>query len=569
MNFDAVTIMALVDELNTTLSGGRVQDSVQVDQETLGLEIYANHQRHYLLMSAHQQFARVLLSEEKLRRGIPQPSPLGLLLRRYVEGARIDGVHQPAWERVIILDIDGPEGVFELVIEPMERRANILLLRADGTIADCIRRVGPQDNRVRISLPGQPYDPPPPQKLKRDPYALTADRLGEWLDNQPGERARQILTGKLLGFSPQIAKEVVFRATGAINTKAADTSARVLFSVIEDLFGAFRAREWEPGVSVQASDQDGEVSAYSAYPLTHLDGWTPVASISQAIERYYGPLVGEGAYEAAKKPVRAVIHEAQAKVGKKLDSLRRSLQDEAEIEHLRQSGELLLAYQYGLGPGQTAFKAQYEVDGPEIEIVLDPGITPLDNAKRYFEKYEKAKRARAGVPQLIAATEQELAYLGQLETDLDLATNWPEIGEVQDMLQVHGYWHGPKTKRPGGEWSGPLKVTTESGYVIWVGRNSRQNDNVTFSKGNSDDLWLHVRGVPGAHVIIKSNGRDVPDSVIRRAAAIAAYYSRARTESRALVDVTQRKYVRKIKGGKPGMVTYRNESPVDVVPAPE
>jgi predicted ribosome quality control (RQC) complex YloA/Tae2 family protein len=565
MNFDAVTIMALVDELNQTLTGGRIQDSVQIDEDSFGLEIYNNQQRHYLLFSAHQQYARIHLADEKLRRGVQKPSPLGLLLRRYVEGARLEEARQPAWERVIILDIDGPEGIFELIVEPMERRANVLLVRDDGTVVECVRRVGPQDNRVRTSLPGQPYNPPPPQKLKRDPHTLTLTLLGDLLDNQPGERARQVLTDHLLGFSPQIAKEAVFRATGEINTRAADTSARALFGVIQDLFGAFKAHHWQPGV-VSA---DGMTSAYAVYRVSFTGEWSPTASVSRALEQYYGPLMGEDAYDAAKKPVQEVINEAKTRIEKKLDSLRSSLHDDADLEHLRQSGELLLAYQYTLSPGQTVFHAQYEVDGPELTVELDPAITPLDNAKRYFEKYDKAKRARSGVPELVEATEQELAYLRQLETDLKLATNWPEIGEVQEALQRNGYWRGTPTRQPGGGKSGPLKVTTESGYVIWVGRNARQNDTVTFDKGGPSDLWLHVRGVPGAHVIIKSGAGDVPETVIRRAAEIAAYYSAARDEAHVLVDVTRRKYVRKIKGGKPGMVTYRNESPIEVQPTRE
>lgn len=565
MNFDAITIMALVNELNPMLAGGRIQDSVQIDEDSFGLEIYANHLRHYLILSAHQQLARVYLAGEKLRRGVQTPSPLGLLLRRYAEGARIEEVRQPAWERMIILDLDGPEGVFELIVEPMERRANILLVRDDQTIVDCVRRVGPQDNRLRVSLPGHPYTPPPPQKLKRDPHTLTLTLLGDMLDAEPGERAREVLTRHLLGFSPQIAKEAVFRAAGGINARAGDTSARLLLGVVNDLFGAFAAGRWQPGIVVEGD----LVSAYAVYPVTFMAGWTRLETTSQALERYYGPLVGEDAYDAAKKPVQAVLDEAKLRVGKKLDALRRSLQDEAALEHLRQSGELLLAYQYTLRPGQTALRAQYEVDGPELEIEIDPSLSPLDNAKRYFEKYDKAKRARAGVPELVEATEQELNYLLQLETDLVLAANWPEIGEVQDALQRNGYWRGPQTARPGGGRSAPLKVTGESGFVIWVGRNSRQNEQVTFDKGGPSDLWLHVRGVPGAHVIIKSSGQPVPDSVIRRAAEIAAYYSQSRIEAHVLVDVTQRKYVRKIKGGKPGMVTYRNESPVQVTPARE
>ncbi len=565
MNFDAVTIMALLGELGATLSGGRVQDTLEVDEESIGLEIYANHQRHYLLLSAHQQFARVHLSSEKLRRGVEAPSPLGLLLRRYVEGAWISAVRQPPWERVLIFDLEGPQGVFSLIAEPMERRANLLLVRDDGIIVECIRRVGPQENRVRVSLPGKPYQPPPPQRLKRDPLALTLTLLGDMLDNEPGARAREILTRRVLGISPLLGKEIVFRATGGINTKAADTSARALLAAIGELFGTLREGAWQPGTV----EEEGSVIAYAAYPITHLPGWTPASSMSDAVARYYGPLVGVDAYTAGKRPVAEAIVEARTRVAKKLESLRGSLQDDAAFEHLRHSGELLLAYQYTLAPGARELRAAYDVDGPELIIALDPALSPLENAKRYFEKYEKAKRARSGVPVLVAAAEQELAYLDQLAIDLEMARNWPDIGEVQEALQRSGYWRGPRTAGPRGGASAPLRVTTESGAVIWVGRNARQNDIVTFDRGGPGDLWLHARGVPGAHVIIKAGAGDVPDAVIQRAAEIAAYYSAARGEARALVDVTRRKYVRKIKGGKPGMVTYRNEQPIEVTPRPE
>ena len=565
MYFDAVTIMALASELDAALVGGRVQDTLEVDEDSIGLEVYANHQRHYLLLSAHQQFARVHLSPDRLRRGVETPSPLGLLLRRYVEGAWISAVRQPLWERVLVFDLEGPQGVFSLIAEPMERRANVLLVRDDGVIVECIRRVGPQENRVRISLPGKPYQPPPPQRLKRDPLALTLTLLGDTLDNEPGARAREILTRSVLGISPLLGKELVFRATGGINTKAADTSARALLAAIGDLFGGFREGAWQPGTA----QKEGAVTAYAAYPLTHLAGWTPASSMSEAVACFYGPLVGEDAYAAAKRPVAEAIAEARARVARKLESLRGSLQDDAAFEHLRQSGELLLAYQYTLAPGARELRAAYEVDGPELVIALDPALTPLENARRYFEKYEKAKRARRGVPELVAAAEQELAYLDQLAMDLEMARNWPDIGEVQEALQRSGYWRGPATRGPRGATSAPLKVTTESGAVIWVGRNARQNDMVTFDRGGPGDLWLHARGVPGAHVIIKAGAGEVPDAVIRRAAEIAAYYSAARNEARALVDVTRRKYVRKIKGGKPGMVTYRNEQPIEVTPRPE
>jgi predicted ribosome quality control (RQC) complex YloA/Tae2 family protein len=173
------------------------------------------------------------------------------------------------------------------------------------------------------------------------------------------------------------------------------------------------------------------------------------------------------------------------------------------------------------------------------------------------------------VPGLVKETKIELDFLAQLETDLELATNWPEIDEVQQALQAKGYWRGKATRPMGGGRSAPLRVVTNDRYVIWVGRNSRQNEAVTFDKGRDQDLWLHAREVPGAHVIIKSDGRRIPETVIEQAAALAAYYSASRNEGRAAVDVTLRKYVKKIKGAGQGMVTYRNEETHMVVPKSE
>jgi len=391
---------------------------------------------------------------------------------------------------------------------------------------------------------------------------LTLPFLEHALDADPGKAAWRVLTDKLLAFSPMLAKESVYRAMGRTNIKAGDTSARDLFAAASELLAPLLAHQWQPGIT----EGDGLITSFAVYPVTHLPGWRSAETISGALADFYGAPVGPEAYDAGKKPVQAAIDEGLERVGRRLEALRRSERDETERERLRQSGELILAYQYQIARGQDSFAAQYDFDAPALEIKLDPSISALDNAKQYFERYEKAKRGAEEIPALAQAAENELAFLRQLETDLALAANFPEIGEVQDVLQANGYWRGPRTARPKGGKSGPLKVTTPDGIVIWVGRNARQNEDVTFGKGKPDDLWLHAHGVPGAHVLIKSNGRTVPASVIQQAAGLAAYYSAKRSEGHVLIDVTERRYVRKIKGGKTGMVTYRNESPVNAVP---
>jgi predicted ribosome quality control (RQC) complex YloA/Tae2 family protein len=288
--------------------------------------------------------------------------------------------------------------------------------------------------------------------------------------------------------------------------------------------------------------------------------------VSEALAAYYGAPVGEDAYNAAKAPVEKAIDEATARLEAKLASLERSVTDEAEREMLRKSGELILAYQYTLQGGQTELRAHYEPDEPELVVQLDTALTPLENAQRYFTRYEKARRALDDVPQLIEETRAEINFLAQLKTDLALASNWPDIDEVQQALQSRGYWRGRRVGRVGGGKSAPMRMVTPSGFVIWVGRNSRQNEIVTFDKGGGADLWLHARDVPGAHVVVKFDGRPIPEDVIQQAAEAAAYFSARRGEARVIVDVTECKYVRKIKGTGPGMVTYRNETTRTVAP---
>lgn len=567
MDIDAFTIAALTDELMDTIVGGRVQDSVVVDATGIGLEVYANRRRHYLYLSADNTAPRVHLVETKLRRGMPKPTQLALLVRRYVEGGHITHISQPPHERILHIDVTGAEGDVLLVVEPMPRRSNVILVQ-DGTILDSARRVGPEDNRYRVTLPAQPYVAPPPLTGRIDPAHITREQVyGIFDQNQDADKeVRRLLGSRLYGFSPLMGREVAYLASGDDNLKARDADADAVHEALTAFVGPLARREWQPGVI----EVDGEVEGFTVYPVTHRGGWRPVETVSAAMTAYFGAPSGPDGYKIAKKPVRDAIREAKIREGNKLKSLRGSLKDEAEREQLRQSGELILAYQYTLEAGQTELVAQYDPEGEPLQIRLDPQLDPLENAQRYFKKYDKAKRALADVPQLVEETENRLSYLDQLETDVELAGNWVEIDEVRQELRDMGYWHGQAPKKIGGSGkTGPMRLLLGDGFVTWVGRNSRQNEMATFGKGGGDDLWLHARDVPGAHVVIKFDGRAIPEDVIEQAAALAAYYSRLRGEGNVIVDVTQCKHVRKIKGAAPGMVTYRNEQTRTVVPQNE
>ena len=565
MNLDTFTISALADELSETIFGGRVQDVIDVDALSIGLEIYADRRRRYLYLSAHALHPRLHLFDAKLRRGLQRPTQLGLLLRRFVEGGRILRVTQPAWERLLEIEIGGQDGTFRLVAELMPRRANVLLLR-DGMIMDCLNRVGPKENRYRLSLPNHEYRPPPPIRGQLDPSMVTEADIQNLLASAEKEstQTRRLLPGRILGLSPLLAREIVFRAAGDLNARAADTDTGQLFAAFHDVVTPLVDRRWQPGIG----SVDGLPEAFSVFPLTHLD-WTESDTISQAIQDCFGEIAGSDAYKEAKKPVQAAVNETRARLRAKIESLRRGLPDEGELQRLKQAGELILAYQYDLSVGQSELRAQYDPEGPELLVSLDPERSPLENAQAYFRRYEKAKLAAAALPALIAGAQLELDFVEQLESDLAAAANWPEIDDVIQILDERGHWQGARRKRIGGGGQGPLRVVSRDGYVIWVGRNSRQNEKVSFKLANAQDIWLHARDVPGAHVVIRNDGRRISQALIAEAAAIAAWYSKRRNDSNVQVDYTRVKYVRAIKGGGPGMATYRNEKSISVQPRDE
>lgn len=565
MYVDAVTTAAVADELNRKIVGGRVQAVLEVDRQSIGFEVYAG-ERYYLLMTVDPEAARCQLVPDRLRRGRPAPSPLGQLLKKYVDGARLTAVTQPAWERVLHLDFSGHEGETRLIVETMDRRSNIVLT-VHGDIMDSLKRVGSDQNRYRTTLPGQPYVPPPPQNKAR-PEAVTVSMMDGFLQQEPDRPAWRTLVANVAGISPLFAREIIYFASGDSEAPSFDVGPGMIHAAFKQRIDDVRAGNWTPCV-VPAGEASGEPEGYvafAAYPLTHLDGWQPVESISAAMTAYFGAPVGMDAYLAAKGPVREEVEGAIDRVQRKLDALDREQSSAEEIETLRRQGELILAYAATLTPGQALLRAQYDPEGPVLDIPLDTGLTPVENAQKLFERYDKAKRAAEDIPRLRRGAAHEMGYLKQLATDLDLAESWPEIDEVREALQEGGYWRGTRRRGPKGGRPGVRRFTLGDGFVVFVGRNAAQNHELVTERAAGDDLWLHARGVPGSHVIVKHDGRPIPEAVIEAAARLAAYYSAARGDASVEVDVTQRRHVRPIRGGKPGMVTYRNERTLSVPP---
>jgi predicted ribosome quality control (RQC) complex YloA/Tae2 family protein len=563
MYFDALTMAAVADELREKILGGRVQKVLLPAPLSLGLEIYAHRERHYLLASAHAQAARVHLAGTKLRRGVEAATPLLLLLRKYARGAHIDRLEQPPFERVLRIGLDHHEhGCTTLVFEVMGRHSNIVLLDAGGVVMECVKRIGPEMSRYRTILPGQPYRPPPPQE-KLPPGDLTELRLRYIVQALPPDVPlwRGLVQG-LKGVSPLLAQEVAFRATGRTGTLAGEVERMSpLLAAIGDLLSLLESGHWQPSVV----REEGEIAVFAPYPLTHRERHEFLDSISQAVEGYYAGAVGEERYGFLRQSLRQAIAKGRERQQKKRGALQRSLAAREEIETLRQKGEWILAYATQIAQGQAELVVELGPGQPSLTITLDPRSSPVENAQRYFKDYRKAKAAADEVPALLEQVEWELRYLDQLETDLELASTQPEVQEVRLALSEAGYLKGEKRRRRPPR-SQPLTLRSPDGLTILVGKNSRQNEEVTFRRASAGDLWLHARGVPGAHVIIRSGRQKVPEATLRQAAGLAAYYSQAREATRVAVDYTQRRHVRRVKGARPGLVTYDHEQTIHVTP---
>ncbi len=565
MFIDALTTAALAAELRAAAVGARLQDVVQIDRLSLALELYRGA-RHHLVLSADPQAEGVRLSAGKPRRGDAPPSPLALALTARAEGRRLVAVEQPEGERILALTFDADPPV-RLVAELTGRLANVILVDADGTVLALARPVTAAMTRARVLLPGRPYRPPPPP-LKVAPAAVGAADVAGWLAARPADPAAQVLVARVRGVSPLAAREVVARASGDPDTPAAAADPAGVHAALVDLFALPATGAWRPTVAHDPADP-ARVVAYAPYRLTHLPGVADAASTADAIEAFETARAGADRYQAARAAVTALLDEARARLARQRAALERERIDEADIAAAKLSGDLILAFQHTIRPGEATLAAPLDPDAPTL-IALDPALTPVENAERYFQRHRRARRAAAALPERLAVVDAGLATVEQLATDAELAEDRPEIDAVHEMLRATGLLGRPLPRRVAGGSAAarPLTVVSADGFTILVGRNSRQNETVTFTLAARGDVWLHARDVPGAHVVVKAAGRPVPDRTLREAAALAAWFSRARDRAAADVTVTDVRHVRRLRGGGPGMVTVARDATLTVAPAP-
>ncbi|HET8523521.1 MAG TPA: NFACT RNA binding domain-containing protein [Thermomicrobiales bacterium] len=601
--FDALTIAAIADQLTTDLTNGRIQRLGLADPRTLVAEVYAGGRRRTLVASADDRRPRLLVVDGKPPIDPALVTPFVLLLRKYVRGGVIVGFDQPPLERLVRISIakrifrhnaaagqDEPaegeeidpeldeeletgvsDAVFvHLVVEIMGRHSNLILVDDDDVVMESVKRVTPRMSRVRQVMPRIAYSlPPPPDKL--DPRRITTAELTPLLRSAPDTtQLSGWLVQQFRGMSPQMAREIVFQVAGSADATIADTGgdttaiARETRKLLEPLLTA----DWAPRVY---RDAQGTVFAFSPVPMAHLAAEGEEVVVDDIFRAAELSLAGGEAdtparHDQRRQRLAQAIGDARKRVETRLAALREQNAKAEAAEQLRTWGELIYAYLWKIQPGDA------ELDADGVRIPLDPKLSGKENAQEYFDRYRRAQHAGDQLPALMERATAEISYLDQLTTQVRQAETFADLEALDAEWESYRAESGrggearpksaPAPKRP-------KALTDAQGNAIYIGRSGAQNDLVTFDIAGPNDTWLHARGVPGSHVIIRWHNAtgDENDDTLEQAAALAAYYSSGRDSSRVEVDITRRRYVRKIKGAGPGMVTYRNERTIAVHPS--
>ncbi|WP_029215361.1 Rqc2 family fibronectin-binding protein [Kallotenue papyrolyticum] len=564
MQFDALTLAAVVDELRRTVLGGRIQRVLMPTPLSLALEVYHAGQRVYLLADADPRAARVQLIGARPTRGVERETPLLLLLRKYVRNGMITAIQQPDLERIVVLSIlkhrgprkdDAPDEAAdeelrcELVLELLGPRANIVLVDDDNLILDAVRRV-PGDGGRRAVLPREVYTLPAAPAGQRDPRRATPADVREALG--AGGDLPRALARLFAGVSPQQAREALSRATG--DPDAVPGPDLPAAAIAEEL-----RRLWSAPFAPSLAYQDQTPLAFAPYHMTQFPDVRPVASISAALETFYAASTAISGHAQRREALRRRLLDARERLQRQCEALERELARAAALDRLRWEGEMIFAFLHSITPGQRELRVEDQV------IRLDPAKTPVENAQARFREYDKAKGALQGVPERLAATEAQVRYLDETMALLELAEGYEAIAAIERELQDQGLLKASGSQRARGPRLAPLRLRSSDGLTILVGRSAGQNEEVTFRLARPDDLWLHVRDMPGAHVVIQHQGQ-VPERTLLEAAGLAVYFSPARHDTAAEVVVTERRHVKKVSGGAPGLVTYRHERAVRAAP---
>lgn len=569
MAFDAVFLSAVLEEIRTRCLGARVDKIHQPSRDTLILHLRCREGREKLLFAANPTAPRLHLTNASPENPA-EPPMFCMLLRKHLLGAKLTEISQIPMERAAAFTFDCTDEMGfpvqkKLVAELMGRTCNLYLLSPEGRILDCLRRIGLDESAKRAALPGLNYQLPEPI-AKQNPME-DADYSG-LLTQNGADLLCDRLMDTLGGLSPLVCREAALFAAGSVDARISELDVDAAAEKLE-LF--FREHCLHPAPYCFLLP-DGTPKQFAFCPIRQYGSCTRAESFGALLDSYYTLRDRKDAMRQKSQAVRKTVQNLCTRLTRKLAIQEKELEATYDRERLRQLGDILTANLHRVVKGQTVVSCEdfYDEDMKTVDIPLSPILSPQQNAAKFYKDYTRMKNAEKELTHQISLGETELQYLKSVLEELNRAQTEAELEEIRRELQDGGYLRQESgKKRIRQEKLKPMVFTSTDGYPIYVGRNNRQNEELTFRTARKDDLWCHASKVHGSHVIIACGGTTPPDNTITQAAQLAAYYAETTGGRNVPVDVTTVKQVKKIPNGKPGMVIYHTYKTVIANPYPD
>ena len=558
MAFDATFLSAVLDEIRSKAAGARIDKIHQPSRDTVILHLKCQEGRQKLIFAANPTAPRLHLTSASPENPA-EPPMFCMLLRKHLSGARLLSISQIPMERCAEFTFDcidemGDHVEKKLVCELMGRTCNLYLLSPEGRIIDCLRRIGLDESAKRAALPGLNYQYPD-VITKDDPRNYEVQNYVNLLTAPGADLLSDRLMDTLGGLSPLVCREAALFAAGS-------TDARVegmdVDSVADKLHLFFTEHLNHPAPYYYAQ-ADGTPKQFAFCPIRQYGGFEQAESFAALLDMYYTVRDRKDAMRQKSQAVRKTVQNLCARLQKKLLIQEKELEATYDRERLRQLGDIVTANIHKIIKGQTTVSCEdfYDEEMKVIEIPISPILSPQQNAAKFYKDYTRMKNAEKELTRQIELGENELYYLKSVLEELNRAQTDAELEAIKQELQEGGYIRADSGKKKMKQGKvPPMRFESTDGYPIYVGRNNKQNEELTFKLARKDDIWCHASKVHGSHVIISCGGTTPPDDTITQAAQLAAYYSETSGGQNIPVDVTPVKQVKKIPNGKPGMVIY-------------
>lgn len=559
MALDGIVIANMVRELNDTICGGKINKIAQPENDELMLTIKNQKNQYRLLISAGASLPLIYLTQ------VNKPSPMTapnfcMLLRKHIGSGKILRIWQPGLERIINFEIEHLNELGDLcrkilVVEIMGKHSNIIFCNEEGMIIDSIKHVSLQMSSVREVLPGRTYFIPETQH-KWNPLDVSAETFVTEINTKPMGLAKALYT-TFTGISPLTAEEVCHRAS-LESAQSANSFSELELTHLYRIFSFIMEDVKNGSFTPHIIFQGEEPVDFSSIQLTQYEDKTTLKyqTVSEVLENYYAVKNTITRIRQKSSDLRRIVQTALERNRKKYDLQLKQLKDTEKRDKHKVYGELINTYGYNLEPGTKKLEALNYYTNEMITIPLDPTLTPQENAKKNFDKYNKLKRTYEALTDLIEETQDEIRHLESISTSLDIALSEEDLVQLKEELMNYGYIKRKYTGKKIKITSKPFHYLSSDGYHMYVGKNNFQNDELTFKIATGNDWWFHAKGAPGSHVIVKANNEELPDRTFEEAARLAAYYSKNRNAEKVEIDYVEKKHVKKTNGGKPGFVIY-------------